>query len=255
MIQFNSLLYNGAPFVPPGQSKWWMRDNEDFYLSNLKKLPSDWYYRTHDVNYTVNSLGYRAPELNLINWAESIVVFGCSSVFGDGVDDLDTIPSKINLITGIPTINLGAGASSILWSLHNSMLLKKNFGVPKAVVFFWTGPHRTLTYKFGEPVRHGIWDPDEIIINYIKYENAEYQTYMIKNIIEQMWSKSCIFYDISNSPDVSDIIGGDVVDWLIVPEEKRYNYLARDMAHNGPNQLEHCAKQVVDKLKERGLRC
>ena len=255
MINFSSLLENAGPYKPPGQFSWWGKDSEAFYQKNLETLPSNWYYRTNTVTYTVNSMGYRAPEFDLINWQDSIVVFGCSSTFGDGVDDLHTIPSQINLISGIPTVNLGAGGSSILWALHNSMLLKKNFGVPKAVVFLWTSPFRTLSYVNGQPLRHGPWDPDEVFTNWIKNDNAEYQTYMIRNIVEQMWSKSCIFYDTSNSPDVQDIIGGDAIEWLHTPNDQRIHYLARDLAHNGPNQLEHCAKQIVDKLKERGLQC
>lgn len=255
MIEFNSLLPNSGSFPAPGQYNWWGRDNEDFYNNNLRVLPDNWYYRTHKVTYTVNSLGYRAPELNLIQWDKSIVVFGCSGTFGDGVDDLDTIPSQINLISGVPTINLGAGGSSMLWSLHNSMLLKKNYGIPRAVVFLWTSPNRTLTYKNGDPYRHGLWDIDEIITHWIKDGNSDYQAYMIRNLIEQMWQRDCIFYDISASSDTSDLVGGDTVQWLSFPDDQLIHYQARDLNHNGPIQLRHCAGQIVDKLKERGLQC
>ena len=51
-----------------------------------------------DINFTVrggykvNSLGYRAPEFNTIDWSNTYIIQGCSAVFGLGIaDDNETI--------------------------------------------------------------------------------------------------------------------------------------------------------------------
>jgi len=62
-------------------------DTEELFNHNLKIMPQDWFYRTNPVNYTVNSQGYRTEEFEKIDWAQSVVIFGCSTVFGTGVSD------------------------------------------------------------------------------------------------------------------------------------------------------------------------
>ena len=122
-------------------------DKEQLFKDNLIKQPADWYYRTHPVNYTVNSRGYRTKEFDDIDWANSVVIFGCSNTFGTGLDDSDTISSKLSEIIGMPVINMGMGGSSIQLALHNSIILRDRYPIPKGIVHMWTDYGRTVYYN------------------------------------------------------------------------------------------------------------
>jgi hypothetical protein len=122
-------------------------DQVELFKDNLIKQPSDWYYRTHPVHYTLNSRGYRTQEFDDIDWANSIVMFGCSNTFGVGLDDKDTISTKLSEMIGIPVINMGIGGSSIQISLHNSIILRDKYPLPKGVIHMWSDYSRTVYYN------------------------------------------------------------------------------------------------------------
>jgi hypothetical protein len=123
-------------------------DHKELFEQNLKTQPDDWYYRTHEVKYTLNSLGYRTREFDDIDWKESIVMFGCSFVFGIGVTDKHTIPYFLEQLSGRPVINMGIGASSIQTVLHNSIILNDSkYPTPKAVVNMRTDLNRYQLYE------------------------------------------------------------------------------------------------------------
>lgn len=165
-------------------------DTKQLYNENLKTQPNDWYYRNNKVTYTLNSQGYRTQEFKNIDWKNSIVVFGCSNVFGVGVDDKDTMPFQLSKITGMPVVNLGMGGSSMLYALHNSSILRDGYPAPKAVVHMWTGIDRTVYYHkrslkfFGNwNIRHNnymdLWSTDK--------HNPMTQALFISKISKWMW--------------------------------------------------------------------
>ena len=124
-------------------------DTEENFKNNLKTQPDDWYYRTHSVNYTINEQGYRCQPFDQIKWDKSIVIFGCSNVYGDAVDDSDTLSARLQELILCPVINLGSPGSSQLTSLYNMMILKNNNIKPRAVIHVWT-----------ESMRHFYLDKD-----------------------------------------------------------------------------------------------
>ena len=73
-------------------------DDHATFERNLQLQPPDWQWRTKKIKYSVNSTGYRCPEWDQIDWSESILIFGCSQVFGIGVDDADTISDNLSRI-------------------------------------------------------------------------------------------------------------------------------------------------------------
>ena len=66
-------------------------DCEERLIENLKKLPNTWRYATEDITYTMNSHGYRTKQFDNIDWNNSVVILGCSCVFGTGINESDTI--------------------------------------------------------------------------------------------------------------------------------------------------------------------
>lgn len=90
---------------------------------------------------------HRPQNFEQHDWNSSILVFGCSMVYGEGVEVKDTLPSQLEIKTNIPCINLGVqGASPMyIWSDIADVLYQ---GItPKAIVVVWTHPNRLITYS------------------------------------------------------------------------------------------------------------
>ena len=113
-------------------------DSKQHFLRSLEEKPKDWYYRTHKVEYTLNSHKFRTKEFKDIDWKNSIVLIGCSCTFGTGVTDDDTIAAYLQKITGKYVVNLGQPAASNGVIAYNSYYLKENYPTPLAVVNIWT---------------------------------------------------------------------------------------------------------------------
>ena len=133
-------------------------DTKELFEKNLETRPPDWYYRHNPVTYTINSLGYRADEFEKIDWANSVVVFGCSNVYGVGLNDNETMPYYLSKILRTPVVNMGVGGSSITYALHNSIILRDGYPTPKAVVHMWTGYDRTVYYNKNRLDSLGAWN-------------------------------------------------------------------------------------------------
>jgi len=109
-------------------------DSEYLYMANLKRQPDNWYYRTHDVNYTWNSNGYRASEWADCNWPTSWIIMGCSHVVGIGLAYEDTLSEQLSRIIGDPVINLGIGGTGIDVVTYNTLRLIDSGIRPKGVI-------------------------------------------------------------------------------------------------------------------------
>ena len=110
----------------------------------LKLLRS---YFIDDKTYETNSQGYRCPEFESIDWANSVVVFGCSQTFGISLLDYkDTVSHQLSLLLDCPVINLGMGASGYGYQWINSTILKSYGIVPKAAVYLWPEHSRQIIF-------------------------------------------------------------------------------------------------------------
>ena len=132
-------------------------DSPENHQRNLELLPRDWYYRDNKVYYNVNSLGYRAKEFDAIDWNNSIVVFGCSNVYGVGLEERYTISSLIEAETGIPTVNMGIAGGSVYRNYNDSLLLAEKGFTPKAVAFVWSDWARATIYEKNRVNNIGSW--------------------------------------------------------------------------------------------------
>lgn len=216
------------------------KDSYTKYCINLQTQPLDWIWRTAPVSYTLNSQRYRSPEWQDCDWSNSVLVFGCSMVYGVGVDDQDTLTSQLKHITGIPTINLGMGGTSLMFQLANSIILKEHSISPKAVVYVW--PDRTRQTEFqhsNQVLHHGAWNLDnswmkDLMIN--DTHNRYLSDYLIRNI-RLLWN--CPVIEASWYTDMCKFTNATKLDF------KDY---ARDLAHPGPNTLKEAALAISKSL-------
>lgn len=121
-------------------------DDYQLFEYNLKSMPNDWIWRTKKINYTLNSQFYRAPEWKDIKWNDSYLFFGCSFVFGIGIDDKDTSSFHLSNMLNAPVINLGMPASNPTVQWINSTILVKNNIKPKGVIYLWPSINRTSRF-------------------------------------------------------------------------------------------------------------
>lgn len=219
-------------------------DNKKNYENNLKSQPEDWYYRNNEVNYTLNSYGYRTREFDEIDWENSIVMFGCSHVFCSGVDDKHTVSRYLEKITGKTVVNMGIPGSSIFSTLYTSHSVKTNFPKPKAVIFSWTSLDRiTMIKPFGIK-SYGKWNIGKQF--YEKNQNAK-SDFIIKNLTyislaRSIWKDCCDFYEYTHFNEISSLMGVDFFDY--------YGKIdwGRDILHHGPKTNLKIALNIASKI-------
>jgi hypothetical protein len=123
-------------------------DSKELFEYNLKKMPQDWLWRTKTVRYSLNSQNYRCQEFDEIDWQNSIIMFGCSYVFGCGIDDSDTMSHQLSLMLNRPVINLAQGATDQRFQWANTCRLwEAEIRKPYAVIYVWPGIHRFTEFK------------------------------------------------------------------------------------------------------------
>jgi hypothetical protein len=221
-------------------------DNEDDYNANLEKMPPDWIYRQTPITYTLNSDGYRTTEFSTIDWCNSIVLFGCSNVFGMGVDDSSTLSSQLQQLTGIPVINMGLAATSMTHALYNQLILSEIEPNPLAIVNVWTVINRMCAFIPDKVINHGRWDLveegfDEMkqleIINY-KTTTAATHSYFARLAAKNLW-KNTKYYECSFFPLSAEQLN---IPLLLFNDE------ARDGRHPGVMSHLNAAKQIAQAL-------
>ena len=217
-------------------------DSEELFAENLKTQPEDWYYRASPVNYTLNSNGYRAPEFDTINWADSVVMFGCSQTFGVGVDNKDTLPSQLSSLIGKNVINLGVIGSSMMFAFHNALILKNICSKPLAVINMWTSCDRAVFY--GQSMQHcGAWNYDSLPYAKAWLEDLTHPSthaYFISTASKHLWHNTK-YYEFSLFEETTKVTGCDL------PVLVEHDY-ARDLSHQGRNTYKILAYKIANKL-------
>ena len=126
----------------PDTIDWFDQDTKE---RAKKNYTPEWKYATKRIEYHVNSDGYRTKEWNDIHWANSIVLMGCSYVYGVGVAEDETISHQLEDKIGHPVINMGVPGSSPTFTIHNLSCLLAQYN-PKGVVIGWSGSGRAPYY-------------------------------------------------------------------------------------------------------------
>ena len=215
-------------------------DSEKLFLKNLKVMPADWYYRTNEVNYTVNSQGYRTHEFSTINWANSVVLFGCSTVFGPGVDDAHTIDYFLSELLDAPVINLGVSSTSITYALHNAVVLNQSYPTPRAVVNLWTEYSRIAYYLDDRVDNKGSWNEDDFIYEWLKHDSnpATYAVFA-QMISHQLWKNKTAYYEATFFPSTAELFK---CEHLPVFDQ------ARDLIHYGRQTNKAIAEKIANNI-------
>lgn len=241
---FDHVKANNFLFVPtPPSPHWRGSDSEENYRENLKVQPADWIYRFKTVSYTDNSENYRTQEFDTIDWANSVVMLGCSNVYGVGVDESDTLPAQLSNIINVPVVNLGVGGSSMLFALHNNLILNHTWPTPRAVINVWTDLSRATYYQKMQINHHGAWEMRRN--NYMDIwnrdeHNPKLNAYFIAMAARQIWKPQCVYYEATFFPGTAEAVGCD----LYTLDMDR----ARDLGHPGIENLGYLAKAMAEKL-------
>lgn len=234
----------------PGTFKFSGMDSEKRYISNCAKMPKDWIYHSKPVSYTLNSEGYRAPDFNTVDWSNSVVIFGCSCVYGVGLDDSDTINNQLEKLIGLPVINMGTAASSIQFSYYNQLILASTMPLPKAVINMWTSTERITFFTELGAVPLGPW-PN--ISNWSIHQQAEQlwllwnvnkvnsiaHSYMLQQTTRLFW-KNIPHYEYSFFEHTAE---------QLKINRLSYSDWARDIQHPGIASAKLAAERIAEDLK------
>lgn len=117
---------------------WSSSDGPKEFERNKIKMGPDWKYLTKQVEYKVNSSGYRTYEWDDIDWPNAILLLGCSNTYGVGVAEDETLAYYIEKSTGRQVVNLGTSGGSNSLISHLCALTLEKFPTPYAVVVNWT---------------------------------------------------------------------------------------------------------------------
>jgi hypothetical protein len=229
-------------------NQWIGSDTEELYQTNLKIQPPDWYWRNHKVVYTTNSQRYRAPEWKDVDWNNSILVFGCSQVFGIGVDDSQTVCCQLSRMLNINVINLGMPGGSIMSMWVNTEKILNNNINPRAVIYNWPMANRVVELVDDtKNLAAGTWIIDHVPrrfgIDWVMHptQGTEYAKYALMSV-NRSWSCP----QIHHSWDI------DLANFLKLPRHLKVDE-ARDCMHHGPLSYlllaELWANQLSSKLK------
>jgi hypothetical protein len=197
-------------------------------------------------DYGVNSQGYRCPEFELIDWSESILMFGCSYTFGIGLEDNETIAHQLSLLVNSPVINLGMGGSSYSYQWINSTILRKNNVSPKVVIYLWPECSRqTIFYNENRYQTRsvGFWSIDSKP-NYkdlgvglvLDPFHSKHMSSYIRDNLDVLWTCPVLHYTFAdNSMGIPVLV--DMLDQ------------AKDGLHAGPITNARWAKSIARDLK------
>lgn len=230
------------PHVRLPDKEWSGADSPEAYKRNLQTQPANWRYRTKKIYYESNSNGYRAPEWDTIDWANAVVIFGCSMVAGTGLAEDETLTVQLSEILHRPVVNLGVGGSSINFAFHNNLVLDKHFPTPWAVVNMWTTHDRMTVYKHNETDNIGPWDNENKTLFGLRNldpNNAIIQARMLMDASKRIWEPKTRYYTASFFEETAYYLESDFFTHLRG---------ARDLIHPGPRDVFLAARAIAEKL-------
>ncbi len=199
--------------------------------------------------YTLNSNKYRTREFADIDWNESIVVFGCSNVFGSGLEENETLTYNLEQMSGYPVINMGQPGSSPFHALYNQMVLKELQVQPKAVINVWTSTERITYFKNTETIPVGRWSADreeQYLVNLYASWTEELHNPVAYGKVAQRICR--LFW--KDIPHIEGTYFPQTAKTLGVPNLRRVD-ASRDGGHPGPRTVYESAKVFHYQLREK----
>ena len=151
--------------------------------------PEFWKYSSrYSISYDFNSDGFRAPEFSEIDWKNTSVVLGCSYVFGQGVENDNSISEILTREYGVPFVNGGvAGASNRIIN-DNALVFMKKYN-PKKIIIIWTHENRSTWLTEWDEGRNSF--RHETILPQIALDNTKRKDMKKKKIPEDYFLPEC----------------------------------------------------------------
>ena len=260
-MNFKQCVDNHRMF--PGTFTWYGSDNEAEFQKNTKKLPdvmAVWQGQT--ISYILNGQGFRAPEFHDVDWASSVVMLGCSYVFGEGLDSTQCLTHQLSEIIGRPVINLGIPGSGSDLIFYNGIALQRKYPQTQQIIIVWPGADRLTKFTDQGANNYGIWDCDPQMPGYNTDWNriyvamnakSEHRAHVIKMY---SWALQSIWGDRLREftwvYETADHIGCELLNqsrssW----DDSDSNSCdrARDLLHPGPDWHRAWAKQIAKSLR------
>lgn len=220
-------------------------NNKNYYNGEfLPGNPEDFTGLTKELN----SLNYRTKEFDQIDWGDSVVIFGCSNVFGSGLTEEETISNQLSMRLNRPVINMGVPGSSIIYSLFNQIVLAETYPKPYAVINLWTVINRLSYFYENGPCHVGPWtaqQPSKNIFGrsiktvFEAWNISDVNPVLYSNFLQRM--AEIIWKDTKHFQGTFFLNTRDALN----VELFRYMDYAQDNLHPGPATATAVAKQLA----------
>jgi hypothetical protein len=194
-------------------------------------------------NYNTNLLGYRAPNFDQIDWANSYVIQGCSAVFGYGIDkDENTVAACLSRKLNKPVINLGIGGSGVQLQYMNAVEMLEKNQKPLGVFIVWPNIDRFVLMLDGLPENMGPWStigPTKKYVQWMAQDNSKYQNLYHVRAYKLLWKLAGVpLYEVTHHKE--NHFCKNVID--------RYLDWGSDREHWGPITAEHVAEMLFQQV-------
>jgi hypothetical protein len=215
-------------------------DSIETYNTNLLKQPSDWEWRNKTISYKLNSQGYRCKEWNEYSWNDSVLILGCSIVFGEGVSHEQTLSEQLSSLIDKPVINLGFGGTGPMFHWINTVRLLEHV-TPLAIIYVWPVANRCLEFVDADTITTkslGIWNNRMTFGTpwiYHEYHGDCYREYAVKSC--KLMAPCPVINYTHSSEHITDV--------TCLPT---FIDSARDMIHPGPETFKLWTKIMKEDL-------
>ena len=213
-------------------------DTKELFSKNLRTMPMNWHYRTKEVYYIRNKLGFRTKDIEDLDKGSYFLAYGCSFTEGVGLAEDETWPYKLGKLLSMDYLNLGVGGGSPdLVHLQSISYVSNVTGhKPKFVIIQWPSQARQIVKNLKEfvPIVPNVpYATKEASNQYhwsVKTNSFLYDSYMAYMSTQGLWKA----------------FGVPVFNWAIDGE---WNNIAPLVKHIYPNdaevQLENMARDLM----------
>jgi hypothetical protein len=223
-------------------------DTRELFETNLRKMPANWNYRTKEVTYRRDSLGYRSKEISEIDPSNFFVVYGCSFTEGVGLAEDETWYHTLANDLEMDYLNYGLGGTGAECIHLNSISFVNNSPYkPKFVVLQWPAVGRQMWKNLNiwlDMIPQNIEHRKQNFIEaYMQFQNSvKTQSYLFDNYISFMstqaiWKAAGVpVYNWSMNSEWNQFMESDnqIDTYYPTDIERQPENLARDVAHFGP---------------------
>lgn len=264
-FEFNrSLIYKTEKGVI--DTRYCQTDGPDEYAKHKEQFGKTWEYYDKEISYNINSMGYRTVEFDSITeWKKTIPFFGCSSVFGVGLNEDDVVTSLVATKAQAVPINFGYPAGSNDTILKNVVALIETVhpaDFPRYVVIGWTCVDRATYFRNNAALNLGAWsfvdfntknfgknsDDQNFIYFYNSNKYHAYvQTQYTARTVRALLKGKTKLIEFSFYPDAAKIINCHLpiaLDPVGIGTDN-----ARDMVHHGKLAHKLAAQYIIGQMK------